>query len=83
MLTCFPVVTYMAVAECLGPSNPQTFSVAAESFSSSVVCIQTNRYFNEDLYYGQLYRVSLHGFVAARTTVYLALISQRCVGRWL
>jgi len=39
----------MAVAERLGPSHPRTVSVAAESFSSSVVCIQINSYSNQDL----------------------------------
>lgn len=46
ILTCYPFDTYMAVAECLGPSHPRTVLVAAESFSSSVVCIQTSCYFN-------------------------------------
>jgi len=36
----------MAVAERLGPSHPRTVLVAAESFSSSVVCIQIIGYFN-------------------------------------
>jgi len=46
ILTGFPFVAYMDVAECLGPSHPQTVSVAAESFSSSVVCMQIIGYSN-------------------------------------
>jgi len=49
ILASFPFVAYMAVAVCLGPSHPQTFLVAAESFSSSVVCMQINCYSNQDL----------------------------------
>jgi len=46
ILAGFPFVAYMAVAERLGPSHPQTVSVAAESFSSSVDCMQSISYFN-------------------------------------
>jgi len=46
ILTCFPFVACMAEAERLGPSHPRTVLVAAESFSSSVVCMQIIGYSN-------------------------------------
>ena len=46
ILTCYPFDASMAVAQRLGPSHPRTVLVAAESFSSSVVCIQIIGYFN-------------------------------------
>lgn len=46
ILTHYPFDAYVAVAERLGPSHPRTVLVAAESFSSSVVCIQIIGYFN-------------------------------------
>ena len=63
----------MTVVERLGPSYPQTFSVAAESFSSSVDCIQSNSYFNQDLDYRRLHGVTQLPFYAACTTFYLFL----------
>ena len=49
ILAGFPFVSYMAVAECLGPSHPQTVLVAGESLFSSGVNNLINGYYNKDL----------------------------------
>jgi len=46
ILTRCPVDACVAVAERLGPSDPQSVLVAAESFSSSVAGMPANGYFN-------------------------------------
>ncbi|CAL5984275.1 Conserved_hypothetical protein [Hexamita inflata] len=72
ILACFPFDAQMAVAERLGPSHPQTVSVAAESFSSSVVCMQIIGYSNQDLDQCALRPLSRESFDARTTTFYLA-----------
>jgi hypothetical protein len=71
---------YKPWLERLGPIHPQTFSVAAESFSSSVVCKQTIGYSNQDLDYRLLHRVSQRSFDAVGTTFYLVLANHSSVG---
>lgn len=71
MLAGFPFVACVTVVERLGPSHPQTVSVAAESFSSSVDCMQSNGYFNQDLDYRLLHGAARLRFDAACTTFYL------------
>jgi len=48
-LALFPFVSCAAFAWCLGPSDPQSFLVAAESFSSSVDGMPSSSYSNQDL----------------------------------
>ncbi len=83
MLAGFPFVACVTVVERLGPSHPQTVLVAAESFSSSVDCMQSNGYFNQDLDYRLLHEATRPRFDAACTTSYLPLLRQRGVGRGL
>lgn len=83
MLASFPFVACVTVVERLGPSHPQTFSVAAESFSSSVDCTQSNSYFNQDLDYRPLHGATRLRFDAVCTTFYLLLAKQRGVGKGL
>lgn len=78
----FPFVACVTVVERLGPSHPRSLLVAAEPFSSSVDCMQSNSYSNQDLDYGLLHGATRPRFDAARTTFYLPL-RQRGVGRGL
>lgn len=61
----------MAFAECLGPSNPQSLLVAAESFSSSADRKRSSSYSNQDLDQRELHRATLPGFGARAATFYL------------
>ena len=70
----------MTVVERLGPSHPRSFLVAAEAFSSSVDCTQSNSYSNQDLDYGLLHGATRPRFDAARTTFYLP---RRGSGVWV